>query len=182
MVRRMIVVEYSTEWPRIYQQERLVLQRLLGDEWVRCHHIGSTSVPGLSAKPVVDILIEVRSLASLDSLSEMMKSIGYEPKGEFGIPGRRYFPKGGDQRTHHIHAFAAGDPQIAKYLALRDYLRTSPEAVAEYAAIKRAASLAHETDPEGYVAFKHDFVEAMVAKAVHWKNKGQSDCSEGEPL
>ena len=67
-----------------------------------------------------------------------------------------------------MHAFAVDDPQIDNYLAFRDYLRAHPASAAEYAAVKREASMVHETDPEGYVAFKHDIVERMVAEAVHW--------------
>jgi GrpB-like predicted nucleotidyltransferase (UPF0157 family) len=128
-------------------------------------------VPGLLAKPIIDILLEVQSLDRLDALNSAMESLGYTPKGEFGIPGRRYYPKGGDKRTHHVHAFAAGDPQVVKHLAFRDYLRAHPVAAANYAAIKREAATTHATDPTGYVAFKHDFVEQMVAEALHWMNQ-----------
>ena len=72
--------------------------------------------------------------------------------------------------VYHVHVFAVGDPQIEKHLAFRDYLRSHPAAVAEYAAVKQAASAAHETDPEGYVAFKSGFVERTVAEALHWAN------------
>ena len=171
MVRRMKVVEYSAEWPRLYEQEILLLREALGQEIVRPHHIGSTSVPGLAAKPIIDILLEVQSVDGLDDLNKAMRAIGYEPKGEFGIPGRRYFPKGSDKRTHHVHAFAVGDSHIRPHLAFRDYLRAHPAAAAEYAAIKKEAAAAHETDPEGYVAFKHVFVERMVVEAVDWKNE-----------
>ena len=171
MARRMKVVEYSADWPRQYEQEFVLLRGALGHEIVRSHHIGSTSVPGLAAKPIIDILLEVRSVDTLDTLSEAMRDLGYQPKGEFGIPGRRYFPKGSDERTHHVHAFAVGDPLIEPHLAFRNYLRTHPAAVAEYAAVKKAAAAAHETDPEGYVAFKHGFVERMVGEAVHWTRK-----------
>ena len=180
MVRRMKVVEYLAEWPYLYEQEIALLREALGDEIVQSHHIGSTAVPGLAAKPVIDILLEVRSVDGLDDLSEAMRGLGYQPKGEFGIPGRRYFPKGGDDRTYHLHAFAVGDPQIEKYLAFRDYLRMYPAAVVEYAAVKRAAAAAHETDPEGYVAFKQCFVERTVAKAAHWANERRSDSCQEE--
>jgi len=164
----MKVVDYSTQWPRLYQRERSALRAALGREIVRAHHIGSTAVPGLAAKPIIDILLEVRSVERLDTFDNAMEGLGYQPRGEFGIPGRRYYPKGDDERTHHVHAFAVGDPHIEAHLAFRDYLRVHPSSVAEYAAVKREASAVHETDPEGYVAFKHDFVERMVAKAVRW--------------
>ena len=170
MVRRMVVVEYSADWPDLYEQEAALIRLALDDVLVRCHHIGSTSVPGLASKPIIDILLEVRSVEQLDVFDEAMKALGYLPKGEFGIPGRRYYPKGGDVRTHHVHAFAVGDPRIVKHLAFRDYLRAHPAAASTYASIKREAATTHATDPEGYVAFKRDFVERMVAEAVHWAN------------
>jgi GrpB-like predicted nucleotidyltransferase (UPF0157 family) len=180
MAREMTVVDYSNEWPKQYECEKNLLQVILGDVLENAYHIGSTSVPGLVAKPVIDILLEVKSLDRLDALNSAMESIGYTPKGEFGIPGRRYFPKGGDERTHHVHAFVLGDPHSMKHLAFRDYLRTHLAAATEYAAVKMAASAAHKTDPKGYVAFKHAFVEQMVDKAVHWMSKEQSKCSQEE--
>ncbi len=175
MVRKMEVVEYSLEWPRLYEQEVGRIQAILGDNLIQSHHIGSTSVPGLAAKPIIDILLEVRSLSQLDLKANAMRQLGYEPRGEFGIAGRRYFPKGGDERTHHVHAYAVGDPHVHHHLAFRDYLRAHPQVVAEYTLVKKAASAAHLTDPEGYVAFKHAFVEQRVSEAVHWKKHQQSD-------
>ena len=176
----MKVVDYSAEWPRLYERELAVLREALGNEIVRAHHFGSTAVPGLAAKPVIDILLEVQSVERLDVFDNAMERLGYQPRGEFGIPGRRYYPKGGDDRTHHVHAFTDGDKQIEAYLALRDYLRTHPAAVAEYAAVKKEASMVHETDPEGYVAFKHDFVERMVAVALHWAEELRDKEQAGE--
>jgi GrpB-like predicted nucleotidyltransferase (UPF0157 family) len=168
MARRMEVVEYSDAWPARYAKEAEALRAALGAQVVRIHHVGSTAVPGLAAKPVIDILLEVRSVSDLDASSEVMRRLDYEPRGEFGIPGRRYYPKGGDCRTHHVHAFAVGDPQVERMLAFRDYLRAHPACAEAYAVVKRAASDAHLEDPEGYVASKHDYVEKTVAQAVQW--------------
>lgn len=180
MVRRMEIVDYSAEWPQIYMSEVSLLREALGNELVRAHHIGSTAVPGLAAKPVIDILLEVRSVERLDAFDSAMERLGYQPHGEFGIPGRRYYPKGGDDRTHHVHAFDDSDRQIEAYVAFRDYLRTHPTAVAEYAAVKREGSMAHQTDPEAYVAFKHDFVERMVAEATNWAEERKITERAGE--
>ncbi len=169
MTRILEVVDSSDRWPALYEREAERLRRALGDHIVRIHHIGSTSVPGLAAKPIIDILLEVRSVEALDGCAAAMRCLGYEPRGEFGIPGRRYYPKGGDQRTHHVHAFAADDPHVLPHLAFRDYLRTHPESAAAYADVKRQAAAAHATDPEGYMDDKHAFVERTVEKAVHWK-------------
>ena len=168
MVRKMKVVEHSADWPMLYEEEISLVRKALGSEIVRAHHIGSTGVPGLAAKPIIDMLLEVRSLSRLDDLNQAMEDIGYQPRGESGVPGRRYYPKGGDARTHHVHAFAVGDPHIEVHLAFRDYLRAHPAAVAEYAAVKQQAATVHETDPDGYVACKQWFVERTVAEAVDW--------------
>ena len=180
MVRRMNVVDYSAEWSTLYECEILLLRETLGNELVRAHHIGSTAVPGLAAKPVIDILLEVQSVERLDDFDNVMEELGYQPHGEFGIPGRRYYPKGGDDRTHHVHAFAVDDPHIEVHLAFRDYLRAHPASAAEYAAVKKEGSMVRGTDPEGYVAFKHDFVERMVAEAVHWAEERRITKRTGE--
>jgi len=174
MQRTMEVIASSDRWPEMYAREAEQLRRVLGDEIVRIHHIGSTSVPGLAAKPVIDILVEVHSVEALDGYAAAMQTLGYEPRGEFGIPGRRYYPKGGDLRTHHVHAFASGDPHVFRHLAFRDYLRTHPECAVAYGEVKRRAAAAHRTDPEGYVEYKRAFVERTLEDAVHWVRKDAS--------
>ncbi len=104
-MRILTVVDYDEMWPTLFENERTLLQMTLGKVISRIHHIGSTSVPGLSAKPVIDILIEVANLEELDSLNQAMEGVGYTVRGENGILNRRYFTKGGNQRSHHIHAF-----------------------------------------------------------------------------
>jgi GrpB-like predicted nucleotidyltransferase (UPF0157 family) len=171
MPRDMSVVDYDPSWPEAYEAETGRIRRILGGEIVRAHHIGSTAVPGLAAKPVIDILLEVRDVARLDKLDEPMRSIGYEPRGELGIPGRRYYPKGGDKRTHHVHAFVVGDPHIAEHLAFRDYLRTHPSAGADYAGVKRQAAAMHRHDPDGYVAFKQQIIGGILRDALAWADR-----------
>ena len=153
------------------RREEALLRDALGDECVRAHHIGSTAVPGLAAKPVIDILLEVRSLEGLDRLDSAMRAVGYRPRGEFGIPGRRYYPKGEDARTHHVHAFETGDPHIDRHLVFRDYLRAHPDAVDEYAAIKVEAAAKFLHDSEGYQAHKHDVVQRLLADAIAWAGR-----------
>lgn len=165
-MREMTVVDYDPGWPAAYGAEVARLRAALGDVIARAHHIGSTAVPGLAAKPVIDVLLEVRDLGSLDARDEAMRKIGYEPRGEYGIPGRRYYPKGGDRRTHHVHAFAAGDPHIAEHLAFRDYLRECPDVAAAYARVKREAAAEHRYDPDGYVRHKEDFVTKTLNDAL----------------
>lgn len=164
----MSVVDYDPRWPKAYESEIAEIRNVLGDVIVRAHHIGSTAVPGLPAKPLIDILLEVHDLALLDARDGAMRTIGYEPRGECGIPGRRYYRKGGDARTHHVHAFGAGDPHVAEHLAFRDYLCAHPGIAEDYARIKRAAATRHRNDPEGYAAYKRKFVADAVRAACLW--------------
>ena len=167
----MRVVDYDPSWPDAYEAEIARIRAILGGEIVRAHHIGSTAVPGLAAKPVIDILLEVEDVADLDVRDEAMRSIGYEPRGEFGIPGRRYYPKGGDGRTHHVHAFAVNDPHVTEHLAFRDYLRAHPEAASDYARVKRSAAAEHRRNPDGYVAFKQETVSRILSDALAWADR-----------
>ena len=164
----MSVVDYDPGWPEAYEAEIVRIRTVLGGEIVCACHIGSTAVPGLAAKPVIDILLEVEDVARLDAHDRGMRSIGYEPRGEFGIPGRRYYPKGGDERTHHVHAFAVDDPHVAEHLAFRDYLRAHPDAASDYARVKREAATKHRHNPDGYVAFKQETVSRILSDALAW--------------
>lgn len=165
-MRKIAVVAYDDNWPALFATEYALLQPVLGDVMAQIHHIGSTSVPGLAAKPVIDILLEVNDLNALDSLNPAMANVGYTARGENGIPGRRYFTKGGKARSHQIHAFATGDAQLEKHLAFRDYLRTTPEAAAAYAQIKREAARASDHDSQPYYALKEDFIAHHLRLAL----------------
>lgn len=111
-MRTIIVVPYDDKWPEMFEAESSLIKTLLGGVAKSIHHIGSTSVPGLSAKPVIDILLEVSNINELDRYNSAMTRAGYIARGENGISGRRYFIKGGDQRSHHVHAFAVRDMQV----------------------------------------------------------------------
>jgi GrpB-like predicted nucleotidyltransferase (UPF0157 family) len=152
------VVDYNPAWKAAFVLERSLLQEALGEIVVAVHHIGSTSVPGLAAKPIIDILLAVTDLAALDDKGAEMAALGYKAKGENGIPGRRYFHKGGPQRTHHAHAFTAGDPNLTRHLAFRDYLIANPEVTQEYAALKKRLASAYKDDSRLYQAGKEDFI------------------------
>jgi GrpB-like predicted nucleotidyltransferase (UPF0157 family) len=158
-MRTIEVVEYDPSWPERFEEESNLLREKLGDIAVEVHHIGSTAVPGLAAKPIIDILIEVADLAALDARNRDMELIGYEPKGEFGIPGRRYFQKGGDNRTHQIHAFVAGDVNVSRHIAFRDYLRSNPGVAEEYGTLKKKVAETCDNDIEKYCDGKDAFVK-----------------------
>jgi GrpB-like predicted nucleotidyltransferase (UPF0157 family) len=165
-VRNIEIAEYDPIWPRLYEEERSLLIQALGDVAVGIHHIGSTAVPGLAAKPTIDILIEVTNLVTLDVLNQNMEAIGYQPKGESGIPGRRYFKKGGVNRTHNIHAFTRGDSNVPRYIAFRDYLRFHPETATEYAILKKDVAANCDNDIVSYNDGKDKYVKIIEAAAM----------------
>ena len=105
MPQHITVANYNPEWPSKYVQERACITEILKDNCISIYHIGSTSVPGLAAKPIIDIMAAVRSLERVDVVAEKFSEIGYEYLGDFGITGRRYLRKGGDERTHQIHIY-----------------------------------------------------------------------------
>lgn len=123
-MRKMTVIPYDEAWVRQFSQEANILRELFGDELIDIHHIGSTAVPGLKTKPIIDMLPVVKDIARIDAYNEAMGQLGYVPRGEFGLEGRRYFPKGGDNRTHHVHMYQTGHPATKRHLAFRDYLRS----------------------------------------------------------
>ena len=157
-MRKIIVVAYDDKWPEMFEAESSLIRTLLGGLAKDIHHIGSTSVPGLSAKPVIDILLEVSDINELDRYNCVMAHVGYVARGENGIAGRRYFIKGGDQRSYHVHAFAAGDVQVFRHLAFRDYLRKNKNVAEKYAELKRSAALLSQNDAHRYNALKANFI------------------------
>lgn len=126
-MRKVEVCSYNEKWVLMFAEKAEKLKQILGNEIVEIYHIGSTSVQWLMAKPIIDIMPVVYDIHIVDSYNDEMEKIGYKFKGENGIPGRRYFQKGEDNRTHHVHIYQVGSPEINRHLAFRDYLRNHPD-------------------------------------------------------
>lgn len=160
MAQHVVVTEYDPAWPQEFERETELLSRVFGANLAAIHHIGSTAVPGLAAKPIVDIMPVVYDLEAVDAHRADFEALGYEYLGEFGIPGRRYMRKGGDERTHQVHVFKAGDEvNITRHIAFRDYLRSHPEVCREYAALKRSLAARFPWDIDAYCEGKERFVK-----------------------
>ena len=167
MPQHVTVVDYDPKWPSKYQRERDAISAVLDRNCLSLYHIGSTSVPGLPAKPIIDIMAVVKSLEEVDVLSGKFEELGYECLGEFGMAGRRYFRKGGDERTHQLHAFQVDDwPNIARHLAFRDYMRTHEEEQREYGSLKKSLAMAFPYDIKGYCEGKEAFFREREARAL----------------
>ena len=175
MPQHVVVTEYSPDWKVKFEREAEIIKNILKDNLISIHHIGSTSVEGLKAKPIIDIMPVVAEIGKVDCLAGEFERVGYEYLGEFGIPGRRYLRKGGDERTHQIHIFeACNSAAIERHLALRDYLRTHKEAADEYGRLKERLAKTFPYDIEAYCDGKGEFVKDLERTALEWKAKNQA--------
>ncbi|WP_257348544.1 GrpB family protein [Pseudalkalibacillus decolorationis] len=163
------VKEHNEKWERMFREEAQRIKDIFGNELIDIYHIGSTSVRGLKAKPIIDIMPVVKHIEKIDSLNKQMTEIGYEPLGEFGIKGRRYFRKGGDNRTHQVHIFQVDNKEdINRHLAVRDYLRTHSNDAKRYGDLKENLAKQFPNNIESYVNGKDAFVKELEKKAIHW--------------
>lgn len=165
-----VVKPYDKNWPVLFKQEAYFIRRALAELEIKIHHIGSTSVEHLAAKPIIDILIEVDQLSDLDKNVRLLQELGYESLGEYGIPGRRYFRKGSKVRTHHIHAFIIGSEGALRHLAFKDYLAHHPHIAKEYEKVKIGAAIKSKENMELYCNFKSEFISEHERHAINWKN------------
>ena len=168
------VVPYEPLWKELFEKESSRIKEVLTEGLVDVHHIGSTSVPGLAAKPIIDLLPEVSDLETLDQFDEAMEGLGYTVMGEFGIPGRRLYLKGVLDRTHHVHAFESGSVGLLRHLAVRDYLRVHPDEAAAYADIKKKLAARFRYDNDGYCDGKHEFVQQLEKRALRWRESNHA--------
>ena len=167
------VEPYSPAWAAKFKAEAARVARALGDALLEVHHIGSTSVPGLAAEPVIDMMPVVRDLASADARRESLEALGYEWCGEFGIPGRRYLRRSSARDPHlrlfQLHVFSQDSvDDIRRHLAVRDYLRTHADAARAYGALKGRLARRFPEDIDACCDGKDDFVQHLQHDAVAW--------------
>ncbi len=164
---------HRNSWSRDFEIEAAKVQEALGPSLNALHHIGSTAIPGIYAKPIIDILADVTSLEAVDGRLHEMQPLGYESLGEFGIPARRYFRKNDSSgmRTHQIHAFVHQSPHIDRHLAFRDYLIAHPDKAQSYSELKRGLVQTCNGDFEAYMDGKDAFIKNIECEALHWAAK-----------
>ncbi|CAH2214879.1 GrpB family protein [Tepidibacter aestuarii] len=170
-VRVIEVVPHNLKWNEDYQKEAKKICSIMYSEIVDIHHIGSTSIPKIYAKPIIDILIEVKDINSVDKYNEEIEKLGYIAKGEYGIKDRRFFMKGLYNRTHHIHIFQTGNPEIKRHLNFRDYMIAHPEEAKCYEELKKGLAKKFRYDNEGYCEGKDSYIKGIDKKAEEWFNK-----------
>jgi GrpB-like predicted nucleotidyltransferase (UPF0157 family) len=147
--------------------------QVLGPNLVAVHHIGSTSVPGLIAKPIIDLMPVVTSLTSLDEQRQYVQALGYQWHGEFGISGRRYCTLSDEAgvRVVQLHLFKSDSPHIERHIAFRNYLRSHSDEANAYAVEKRRAQSLHPANSHAYADEKDKWIRAVETKALIWASR-----------
>ncbi len=168
-----VVSDYDPNWPTLFEQESARIKNALGPLALAIEHMGSTAVPGLPSKPIIDLLVGVPSLEEAkERCIEPIEALGYNyiPEYEAWIPSELFFRKGPPGPwTHHVHLMEPSYPRWEAFLAFRDYLRAHPEAARACADIKWALAASSKDDIEAYRTGKHIFVETTTAKARAWR-------------
>ena len=163
------VVDYNPEWPRLYVAEKARILGAIGPWVSRIEHVGSTAIPGLAAKPILDILVGLRKLDDAPHCIPRLEKLGYEyvPDYEKELPMRRYFRQGSrENRTHHVHMVEEGSDFWVAHLRFRDFLRDHPDDARRYELLKRELVARFENDREAYTASKAEFIKTMLSKAA----------------
>jgi GrpB-like predicted nucleotidyltransferase (UPF0157 family) len=167
MTERVIVVPYDSVWPRRFEQERGVLATIFAGRAADIEHVGSTAVPGLGAKPVIDVMIGLSQLVEAENCIAALEAAGHEyvQKYEKEVPERRYFrkPRVGP-RAYHVHCVVKGCDFWVRHLAFRDYLRAHPASAADYYELKR--DLAMRRTKEEYAEAKSPFIKGILGLAL----------------
>jgi GrpB-like predicted nucleotidyltransferase (UPF0157 family) len=161
----LIVADYDEEWPNLFERIARPVRDAVADLGADVEHVGSTSVPGLAAKPVIDIDVVVPSSDEVPAAIERLQSLGYVYQGDKGIKGREAFmwPTGAER--HHLYVVVAASQPHADHIAFRDYLRQHPDVVQEYAAVKRSLAQLHGGDRLAYTNAKADFIASVLQAA-----------------
>lgn len=173
MTRKVEVVPHNPDWPCLFETEANQVAIALAENVIAIHHIGSTSIETIYAKPIIDILVAVKSISKVDENNLQMQLLGYQYMGEFGIRERRFFLKDNVEkvRTHHVHVFETDSPQIGRHLAFRDYLTAHLEEAQAYSSLKRSLAEKYPDDIEQYMDGKNGFIQEIDRKAAEWQKQ-----------
>ncbi|WP_432254677.1 GrpB family protein [Limimaricola sp. AA108-03] len=167
---RDLITPHDPNWSAAFDAEARAVQAVLAEVAIALHHIGSTAIPGIPAKPVIDMLGVVPELGQLDRRTVELRALGYVAMGAYGIEGRRYFLKkdAAGRHTHHLHVYPEGSAHIERHLVFRDYLRQHPEQAAAYGTLKLRLTNGGARSREAYQDGKAPFIMQTERKALDW--------------
>jgi GrpB-like predicted nucleotidyltransferase (UPF0157 family) len=158
-----VIVDYDPRWAAIFLQLGARLAATLGPLAIRIEHVGSTAVPGLAAKPIIDLDVVIASRDHLPAVIRRLRPLGYHHEGDLGVPGREAFTTPPDTCPHHLYVCAADSAALARHLAFRDLLRAHPETARAYGELKRSLAVRFGSDRTAYTDAKTAFTEAVIA-------------------
>ena len=164
--KHIVVQPYTREWEQGFLDIRNEIQDALGELALRIEHVGSTAVPGLSAKPIIDIDVVIKDDSVFGAVVSKLRAIGYMHEGDLGIAGREAFAYEGKEhlQMHHLYVCPSDSAELKRHLAFRDYLRSHPDAVSEYSRIKEEGAKLYPDDVDKYIEHKSPFIE----KTLKW--------------
>jgi GrpB-like predicted nucleotidyltransferase (UPF0157 family) len=163
------IVDYDSAWPVMAEREMRRIKEAVGDVAVRLEHVGSTAVPGLAAKPIVDLQLSVALMEPRERYVAPLERLGYLFAPAPESPDYHFFAKPPERpRTHHLHVCETGSEHEFRHVAVRDFLHSHPDEAARYAALKREVVARHPQDRLAYTAGKDEYVTALERRALTW--------------
>lgn len=158
--------DYNPQWKNDYLKEEKLLKEVLGDRIIHIEHVGSTSIEGLKAKPVIDILVVIKSLSEIPEIENILKDYDYSNRGPQGVDDRFFFAKGPeDGRTHYIHFTEPNSDTYYSLVYFKRYLNEHPEYIKKYCDLKQELATLYADERPKYTAGKNDFIKSVIAKA-----------------
>lgn len=166
ITKHVVVLPYDEQWRQDFLKIKAELTNALGQLAIGIEHVGSTSVRGLSSKPIIDIDVVIKDDSVLENVISALGEIGYQHEGNLGIDGREAFKYDGKEhlQKHHLYVCPEDSPELKRHIAFRDYLRTHPDAVREYSHIKEEGAKQYPEDIEQYIEHKSPFIEKIYAE------------------
>ena len=165
MTEPIVIADYDPHWPEHFEVLRSRIAPVLGPLAAAIDHVGSTAIPGLAAKPIIDIDVLLYSTADLPGAITRLATLGYQHKGDLGVPGREAFRPPPNDLPHHLYVCAPPCREYTRHITFRDHLRTHPEDAHAYERLKRTLAVEHRNDREAYNQAKTEFVEAALRRA-----------------
>ena len=167
VTKNVVVLPYDERWEQAFTQIKDEIQAALGSLALRIEHVGSTSVRGLSAKPIIDIDVVIRDYSVFDAVVTALKEIGYQHEGDLGIAAREAFKYDGKAhlQQHHLYVCPQDSAELKRHIAFRNYLRSNPEAVREYGRIKEEGAALYPDDIGKYIQHKSSFIEKIYRES-----------------
>ena len=161
------LLPYDPDWPMYFQAEKDMLRNALGASVLEIRHIGSTAIPGMPAKPIIDILAAVKNLADVSDFIDPLIRLGYQDKGDGSVAGRRFFVKGTEAaRTHHLNFYEMNSPGWTTHIIFCEYLKSHVKVARQYAELKEKLARMFPTDRASYTDGKEGFVAAVAEKSA----------------